>query len=62
MDIVNFRRPGKSMCVHPSFHFLNVKDWDNDSVFMKHRQHHPNGNQQMAYHMSLFFHMPNKSV
>ena len=40
-------------------HF-DLKDWDNDSVFMKHRQHHPDGNQQMATQMSMFFHMPNK--
>ena len=27
---------------------------------MLHRQHHPNGNQQMETMMAMFFHMPNK--
>lgn len=50
---------------YPSFNAMakisTPSDWDNDSVFMKHRQHHPLGNEEIAYHMSLFFHMPNNT-
>ena len=34
---------------------LYLQDLGIESVFMNHRQHHPSGNEEMAYQMSLFY-------
>ncbi|XP_064391180.1 beta-mannosidase-like isoform X2 [Halichondria panicea] len=50
---------------YPSFASLakisTKVDWSNDSPLMNHRQHHPNGNQEMDAQMKMFFRSPNNS-
>ena len=36
---------------------LYLQDLGIESVFMNHRQHHPSGNEEMAYQMSLLYNM-----
>lgn len=46
------------------FHLMlidaHLQDWDNNSTFMNHRQHHPDGNKQLAEQLERFFHPPDK--
>ena len=39
----------------------DVSDLDNDSPFMLHRQHHPNGNPELATQMKMHFNLPNNT-
>ncbi|XP_065912906.1 beta-mannosidase-like [Dysidea avara] len=47
---------------YPSFETMKeisiAEDWDNNSTLMNHRQHHPDGNDQLAKQLERFFHLP----
>eukprot|EP00118_Oscarella_pearsei_P012781 m.96585 g.96585 ORF g.96585 m.96585 type:complete len:91 (+) comp36913_c0_seq6:1711-1983(+) len=45
----------------PYFQDQDLPDWDNNSTFMLHRQHHPDGNPELAAQMKRFFRLPNNT-
>lgn len=68
-DVTKFPRPRFTseygFQSYPSLETLKAisepQDWDNNSPLMLHRQHHPNGNEQLAQQMARFFHLPDNA-
>lgn len=68
-DVTKFPRPRFAsefgFQSYPSFETMKAistaQDWDNNSTLMNHRQHHPDGNDQLAKQLERFFHPPDNS-